>query len=231
MLTEKFWEKYFKMYDVINLFIPYQRLLDEICNQLEIQRGEKILEAGCGTCNLVLKIKERGAKVIGLDNVKMALSICKQKDPTIETVFADLREQLPFEDSYFDKVACNNTLYAIPREKQLGALKEFYRVLKTGGKLVLSNPKRGWKPLKIYITGLKDNLNEEGIIATFCKIIKMVVPTVKIFYYNLLIQKEGNYHFLDPKEQKELLEKAGFSKVSETVFYYGKEGILNWATK
>lgn len=231
MLDEKFWEKYFRVYDAVNLFIPYQKLLDKICDELDIKMGEKILEAGCGTCNLVLKIKQGGGEVVGIDNCRAALKICAQKDQTIKLVLAGLKEKLPFDDNYFDKIACNNTLYAICQEKQLATLKELCRVLKVGGRIVLSNPKKEWKPLKIYIAGIRGNFKKEGILATVYKIIRMIIPTVKIFYYNFLIQKESNYHFLEPEEQKELLKKAGFSKVSETLSVYANQGILNSAVK
>src|SRR4030042_5882426 len=100
-----------------------------------------------------------GAKVLGLDNCKEALDIYRKKDPTAELVLADLTEKLPFPDNHFDKIASNNTLYAIPREKQIITLREFYRILKPGGKILLSNTKKGWKPLKIYIQGITQNLN------------------------------------------------------------------------
>ncbi|MFQ6119093.1 MAG: class I SAM-dependent methyltransferase, partial [Methanosarcinales archaeon] len=136
MLDSRFWTSYFKVYDVLNLLIPYQELLETICDELEIKKGEKILEAGCGTGNLALKIKERGAEVVGLDNSQEALDIYRKKDPGAKLVLVDLRKKLPFPDDYFDKIASNNTLYIIPRERQLGTLQEFHRILKPGGKVV-----------------------------------------------------------------------------------------------
>ena len=44
MLDSKFWKRYFKVYDVLNLLIPYQELLETICDELDIKPGEKILE-------------------------------------------------------------------------------------------------------------------------------------------------------------------------------------------
>lgn len=231
MLDSKFWAKYFKVYDVLNLLIPYQELLETICDELEIKPGEKILEAGCGTGNLALKIKERGAEVIGLDNCQEALDIYQKKDPEAKLVLADLREKLPFPDNYFDKIASNNTLYIILKEKQLNTLKELYRVLKPNGKIVLSNLKKGWKSWKIYIRGVNDNFKKEGVYFTFLKIIKMIIPTLKIFYYNYLIKKESKYHFCDFNEQKELLKQSGFKKVSETKLVYAEQAILNSAFK
>ena len=231
MLDSKFWANYFKVYDILNLLIPYQELLETICDELEIKPGERILEAGCGTGNLALKIKERGAKVVGLDNCKEALDIYRKKDPTAELVLADLTEKLPFPDNYFDKIASNNTLYAIPKEKQLATLKELYRILKSRGKIVLSNTKKSWKPIKIYIKGIKGNLRKEGIFLTVLKIMKLIIPTLKIFYYNYQIKKESQYYFYDFNEQKELLEQAGFKLVLDAKLVYAEQSILNSAFK
>ena len=222
---------YFKVYDVLNLLIPYQELLETICDELEIKPGEKILEVGCGTGNLALKIKERGAEVIGLDNCKEVLDIYRKKDPNAKVILADLREKLPFPDNYFDKIASNNTLYIIQKEKQLATLKELYRILKPGEKIVLANLKKGWKSGKIYIRGVKDNLKKEGVYSTFLKIIKLIVPTLKVFYYNYFIKKESQYYFCDFNKQKKLLKQVGFKMVSETKLVYAEQAILNSAFK
>jgi len=231
MLDSKFWKNYFKVYDVLNLLIPYQELLETICDELSIKSGERILEAGCGTGNLALKIKERCGKVIGIDNSQEALEIYRKKDPNAKLFLANLREELPFPDNYFDKIASNNTLYIIPKEKQLDTLKELYRILKPEGKIVLANLKKGWKSGKIYITGVKENLKREGVYSTFLKIVKLIIPTLKVFYYNYFIRKESEYYFCEFNEQKELLKQAEFKNVSETKLVYANQSILNSAFK
>ena len=234
MLDSKFWARYFKVYDVLNSLIPYQELLETICDELEIKPGEKILEAGCGTGNLAIKIKERGGDVIGLDNCKEALEIYKKKDPSAKVVLADLREKLPFPDNYFDKIACNNTLYVIPKEKQLDVLEELYRILRPGGKLVIVNPIKKGKPLKIYLKGIKQSTEKKGFLKTFKDIISMFTPAIRMFYYNFLIKradKKGGYHFFDFNEQKKLLEKINFKNVSATRLVYAGQAILNVASK
>ena len=234
MLDSKFWARYFKVYDVLNLLIPYQELLETICDELEIKPGEKILEAGCGTGNLAIKIKERGGDVVGLDNCKEVLEIYKKKDPNAKVVLADLREKLSFPDNYFDKIACNNTLYIIPKEKQLDVLKELYRILRPGGKLVIVNPIKKGKPLKIYLKGIKQSAEKKGFLKTFKDIILMSTPAIQMFYYNFLIKradKKGGYHFFDFNEQKKLLEKINFKNVSATRLVYAGQAILNVASK
>ena len=46
MLDSKFWTKYFKVYDVLNLLIPYQELLETICNELDIKKVKSKYEEG-----------------------------------------------------------------------------------------------------------------------------------------------------------------------------------------
>lgn len=230
MLDEKFWAKYFKVYDVLNLLIPYQELLTTICDELDIKNGEKILEAGCGTGNLAIKIKERGAEVVGLDNCKEALEIYKKKDPNAKITLADLSKRLPFPDNHFDKIASNNTLYVLTSEERKICLREFNRVLMPDGKVVISNPKQGWSVFAIYIETIDNEVRVNGLFRTIGKIINMILSTIKIFYYNHLIKKEVHYHFFTVDEQKLLLEKAGFVKSYEKSVYT-KQAILAGAYK
>lgn len=234
MLDSQFWTRYLKVYDVLNLLIPYQELLETICAELEIKPGEKILEAGCGTGNLAIKIKEKGGDVIGLDNCKEALEIYKEKDPNAKILLADLTKNLPFSDNYFDKIVCSNTLYIIPKEKHLSVLKEFYRILKPQGKIVLVNPVKGGSPIKIYLEGIRKSLKRNGCWKTLKTLILMIAPTIQILYYNSKIRKEdekGSYHFFDFNEQEKLLQKTGFRTISQTKFVYANQSILNVAVK
>jgi len=234
MLDSNFWANYFKVYDVLNLLIPYQELLETICDELEIKPGEKILEAGCGTGNLALKIKERGAKVVGLDNCQEALDIYRKKDPTAELVLADLAKKLPFPDNYFDKIASNNTLYAVPREKRDQLMKESLRILKPGGKIVLANMREGWKPTNVYIDHIKKDIKIFGLLVVFLKVIKNIIPTIKMFYYNnkaLKADKVGTFSFFKFDEQGSLLIKNGFKNVSKNIYVYSGQAILNSAKK
>jgi len=227
----KFWSEYFEVYDYLNLLPTYRDLLKDVSNALEIKKGELILEAGCGTGNLALEIQKRGGSVIGIDSSIEALNLYKKKDPQANTILADLNQKLPFADAYFDKIAINNTLYAFPPQRQKTILGELKRVLKSGGILVVSNPKKGWQPLKIYLAGVKQNIKREGIGKTFKLLITLLIPTIKILYYNVKIRGSSSYSFLSPQEQYQMIKDTGFSKVSISKSVYGGQGILNQATK
>lgn len=233
-LDTSFWKKYFSVYDTLNLLIPYQELLNELIEKLSPQKEELILDAGAGTGNLAILIENKGAKVIALDFSKEALDIYKNKNPQGETVLHNLEEKLPFPDNYFDKIVSNNTLYNIPKEKRLQVFQEFFRVLKPGGVVVVSNIHKDFKPFKIYVNGIKKSIKKNGLLKTVVLVIKLLIPTIKIFYYNRTIQKIhkfDNVNLFDYDEQKDLLQKAGFENINETKFVYAQQGILNMAIK
>lgn len=103
------------------------------------------LDCGCGTCfiNDVLKDKS----IINLDISLQMVKICKQKG--YNTVVADI-ESMPFKDESFDCVVSNFTLHWTDIEI---ALKEIYRVLKSGGVFVFSIPIEGSLRAIADITG------------------------------------------------------------------------------
>lgn len=233
-LDHKFWAKYFKVYDVLNMVIPYQELLNTILKELDVKKGDVILDAGCGTGNLGVKLKAKGAKVFGVDYCIEALDVYKLKDPKAEVMVHDLTQPLPFPDAYFNKIASNNVIYALPVKSREAVFKEFYRVLKPGGIAVISNVHKGFSPLEIYKDHLRKELKEAGVIRLGIKIIRMLVPTLKMFYYNALIKKEnsgGGFSFMAIAEQRELFKKAGFKKVGENIDTYSNQAFLNTGQK
>lgn len=234
MLNQKFWDKYFKTYDVLNKAIPYQDLLNDIIEEAKIQKGDLIFDAGSGTGNLAILLKEKGARVIGLDFSEAGIRIHKQKDNQAEIVHGDISEKLPFEDNYFDKIVSNNVIYAIPKEKRELVFKEFYRILKPGGLIVIANVHKGFKPLAIFIDHLKRSLKKFGFFKTLKDLIVLGFSTLKIFYYNYKIKKEhktGSYDFMYKGEQKDYLSRAGFKNSFDEKLVYSSQGFLAKALK
>jgi len=239
MLTEKFWEKYFKEYDSLNLLYPYQNLLEEIMSHINHGQNEpdiKLLDLGAGTGNLIKKINEKYPKIktVGLDYSQQGLKIIKEKSPQSKLILHDLNNELSFSDNEFDFVTSNNTLYTISPEKRINVIKEIFRILKPGGILILSNIKEGFSPVTIYKEHIKEEIKKNGYLKTIFKIIQLLKPTIKIFYYNSLIKKEnseGNYGFVKEEEQKDLMKEAGFINITENKLLYGSQAILNRAEK
>lgn len=234
-MESNFWKKYFKVYDVLIELISYQELMEDLITSLKINNEDIILDAGSGTGNFSIKIKERGAKrILSLDFEKVALDFHLNKDKKAEVILHDLNNRLPFSDNFFTKIICNNTLYAIHPKNRMNLLSEFYRVLNKGGKLVMSNVVKEFNPFKIYYDSIKKELKRNGILSTFIKILKLIPSTIKMFYYNKKITKEhksGNYQFLDGMEQDLLLKNANFKVVQSAKKTYSDQGVFSVGIK
>jgi len=233
MLDTSFWKKYFRVYDVLNIVIPYQELMQNIITSLDPRKNELILDAGSGTGNLSILLKLKGADVVSIDSAQAGCDIHRSKDPNARIKCCDLLVKLPFPDQYFDKIACNNVLYSIHPSKRAFVISEFNRILKPGGRLVLSNLKEGWKPINIYLEHIKKDVTALGIIKVIMKATRLVSPTIKMFYYNSIINKASGkkqIRFMLPNEQTELLEDNGFQNIS-TKQVYANQAIMNVAVK
>jgi ubiquinone/menaquinone biosynthesis C-methylase UbiE len=113
-----------------------QKYLDaELLPALEKRR---ILDIGCGAGNMAHHLAQYGT-VIGLDNNPRPLGVAVQRGLD---VCQGLGDGLPFADESFDIVALLDTIEHIPDE--LETLHECYRVLKPGGKLLITVPAFMW---------------------------------------------------------------------------------------
>lgn len=235
MLDSKFWAKYFMVYDTLNQLIPYQELLGLFLQKLEMlaPSDRNILDVGSGTGNLCIKLKKNGYVPTGIDFSKEGIALFKQKDNTAKVFYGDITQRLPFGDSSFDGLCTNNTIYTLPEDSRPRVFKELYRVIKPGGIILVSNLAEGFSSISIYSAHIKESLKIKGLIPTLVDFVHFFIPTVKIFYYNILIKKEhtgGSYSFLTESKQRDLLENSGFSVLGETRAY-GDQAVFTWAKK
>lgn len=234
MLTVEFWKKYFRVYDILNNLIPYNDLLNRLAQELDVQVNDVILDVGSGTGNLSTRLSNKHARVIGIDMSPAGIELHLNKNPNAEVLLHDLHYKLPFANNFVDKIVSNNVLYTISKDRRKFIYEEFLRVLKPGGIVVISNLTENFKPTQIYKSHLRQSLRKRGLLGTMVEVVKFIPPTVKIFYYNLLIQKEnegGNYDFFKEQEQYEELESVGFKNLKKTTFVYAHQAILNKAQK
>jgi SAM-dependent methyltransferase len=99
--------------------------------------GLDVLDAGCGSGVLAAELVARGATVTGLDLSTALLDIARQRlGDDVPLHHADLAEPLPFGSVTFDLVVASLVLHYL-REWKL-VLAEFHRVLRPGGRVVLS---------------------------------------------------------------------------------------------
>ena len=104
-------------------------------------RGNVMLDAGCGTGSLMKKLKGFG-EIWGIDASSEACKLAKKNG--LKKVLQASVEKIPFKDSTFDAVISIDVLYHKGVKSDLKALKEFKRVLKPGGILIVKNPAHNW---------------------------------------------------------------------------------------
>jgi ubiquinone/menaquinone biosynthesis C-methylase UbiE len=234
MNNKTFWEKYFRTYDVLNEAIPYQKLMEDLIRACEAKRDDLIFDAGSGTGNLCVRLKEYGSKPVGFDSSEKAIKIHLSKDQDAEVYFGDLTEALSFPNNYFDKIVSNNVLFTIDKNARLNVIRELHRILKVGGKLVIANVHTGFNPLIIFSDHLKQSIISKGILETAKDVPKNIFAICKMFYYSYWIirkDRNGKYLFMQENEQRNLLIEAGFNNVNDTVKTYSNQSYLDIGIK
>lgn len=116
-----------------------EMVLDWVRRRYSGQPGITILDAGCGTGLMMREMQPLG-EVHGVDISEEALRFCRQRG--LDRVYrADLAE-LPFEPGTFDLVTAVDVIEHM--ENDLSAMREWNRVLKPGGRMVIFVPAHQW---------------------------------------------------------------------------------------
>lgn len=147
-----------------------RKLDDSVKNQYEIiikngsiKKGMKILDAGCGVGGGAMYIaKKTGAHVYGVSisdiQINKAKKLAKVNRVEEMTSFEVMDyTKMRFSDNYFDVIyGIESVCHALPKTSFLD---EAYRVLKPGGKLILSDG---------YLIRKTKNKTEVEIVDKFC---------------------------------------------------------------
>lgn len=121
--------------------IPYERLAD----LAGLAPGERVLDVGCGTGSLALAAKRRvgaSGSVCGIDASEPMLvrASRKARRQSLQVEFRmAAAEALPFPDSGFDVVFSTLMLHHLPRPIRRRCADEMARVLKPGGRVLVSD--------------------------------------------------------------------------------------------
>lgn len=102
----------------------------------------RLLDAGCGPGPVLADLAERG-RAIGLDFSPEQLDIAAETVPTAALVRGDLAT-LPFGPESFDAAVSLGVLMHLPNDEQAEAIAEFARVLRPGGRLLVSDGTGSW---------------------------------------------------------------------------------------
>lgn len=101
---------------------------------LDPQPGQRILDIAAGTGTSSAAIARSGAEVVAVDFSPGMIEVGRKRHPKVEFLEADAMA-LPFKANEFDAVTISFGLRNIEDPRK--ALKEMYRVLKPGGRVVV----------------------------------------------------------------------------------------------
>jgi SAM-dependent methyltransferase len=128
-------------------FSPYNALYDRpaVLKLVGSVDGLDVLDAGCGPGLYSEELVRRGGRVTGMDASEAQLAIARSRlDAGTRLVRAALGEPLPFVSASFHVVVCALVIHYVANLDD--AFGEFFRVLRPGGRVVLStqHPSIDW---------------------------------------------------------------------------------------
>lgn len=119
------------------------RFRRKILQLAQLRSGEHVLDVGCGTGVLTrLAAEEVGSEgeVTGIDASVEMIQVAERNTVKVHSKAhfqLGVVESLPFEDECFDIVLSSMMLHHLPPELKVTGLREIFRVLKLGGRLMV----------------------------------------------------------------------------------------------
>lgn len=170
-----------------------------------IKNGDRILDYGCGNGRLLEILKDKKIEYIGADVSQKLLEIAKNKHPEHKFIKLDSQGILPLNDNYFNKIISIAVFHHFPPEYAGKMTKELFRIIKPGGKIIVTVWKLDQEKYKKYFSK-----NGEGYIP-------FKDNSSRVF---------NRYHYLyTKKDLREIFSKAGF-KIEKAEIISGKNIIL-----
>jgi SAM-dependent methyltransferase len=127
--------------------------------------GDRVLDLGAGSCWVSEWLRRFNVDTVSVDLAFDMLRVGRARlGPEAALVAGDL-ERLPFSSASVDHAVCLNAFHHVPDGR--AALVEIHRVLKPGGRLLLSEPGRGHAEAQTSVTAAGDyGVQEADVVAS-----------------------------------------------------------------
>ena len=135
-IVQNSWDKIGVIYDS---YRDKHKIDDELAEIVALlPKKGKVLDVGSGSGEPVAKfLSEQGLEVIGIDISENMVKLARKNVPKAIFTQMDLLA-LDFEDNTFDGLICVYTLWHVPRKEHSQIFKNFQKILKSNGLMVIN---------------------------------------------------------------------------------------------
>lgn len=128
------------LYDPLTKLLGLDAIHSALLRQAGLQPAFRVLDVGCGTGTLAVRIKREhpSVDVVALDPDPKALARAQRKASRagISIQFdRGFSDALPYENAVFDRVFSSMMFHHLPSSERESTLRQIRRVLKPGGRL------------------------------------------------------------------------------------------------
>jgi ubiquinone/menaquinone biosynthesis C-methylase UbiE len=178
-----------------------------------LQKGMRVLDAGCGAGRYCIEFAKKGCRVTLFDISDVQLKIAEEKineakvNENIDGIIhGDIRDLSQFKDEQFDIVVCYGAPLSYVLENREKAILEFNRVLKNDG-LLFTSVNNKWGILKMLL----GNKYPDFFSNPEYWYIDKVMKTGDLPKHEKVSQPPR--HFFEAEELNSLLSENGFKEV------------------
>lgn len=215
--------------ELMHSISPYRDLMKRQVEGLSLDPDGVVVDLGCGTgafpVHLLDEAGKLPCKIIEIDYVRSGLRRARSRVedrsreavPEISFLESDLDSNgIPLADESIDGVLAA-LLISYVRDP-LAVLREIHRVLRPGGRLVVSSLKRDADMSKLYREGIAE-LRQGRAREFLGPESESEIDRLARGYLNeasrlLDFEEDGTFRFWDDEELERLVRRAGFAKVS-----------------
>ena len=137
-----------------------RRIDQEIVAYADVQIGDSLLDVGGGTGRVSVLFRDKIQNVLVID---ASIKMLREAQAKGLTTVNSNSERLPFADGTFERIIIVDALHHV--ENQSKTLREMWRILKKGGKMIVEEPDINNFVVKLIALGEKILLMRSHFIA------------------------------------------------------------------